>query len=229
MSDDALTDDRHSRGGDAAAYVLGALEPEEAEAFRHHMDTCASCRHEVVALQQVADALPLASPQQRPPRRLKRKVMRSVRSESRGQAPAPRAMTTRLALGRYAAVAGLVLVLIAGALVVGLENRGGASRVIQARVTTSGAAQLHLAGDHAKLFVHRLPAPRAGRVYEVWLKPSRGVPRPAGALFRVPSSGSASVGLPGSLHGISALMVTEEPAGGSRAPTGSPVIIAQLS
>jgi anti-sigma factor RsiW len=27
-------------GADAAAYVLGALEPEEVEAFRAHMATC---------------------------------------------------------------------------------------------------------------------------------------------------------------------------------------------
>ena len=46
-------------GMDAAAYVLGALEPEELEAFRTHMSTCVVCRDEVNAFQEVADTLPL--------------------------------------------------------------------------------------------------------------------------------------------------------------------------
>jgi hypothetical protein len=31
-------------GEDAAAYVLGALEPAEVEAFRRHMVDCGACR-----------------------------------------------------------------------------------------------------------------------------------------------------------------------------------------
>ena len=54
-------------GGDAAAYVLGALEPLEVDAFRAHLAGCIVCRDEVAALQQVADALPMAAPP-RPPR-----------------------------------------------------------------------------------------------------------------------------------------------------------------
>ena len=51
-------------GADAAAYVLGALEPAEAESFRAHLATCVVCRDEVSAFQEVADLLPLIAPPQ---------------------------------------------------------------------------------------------------------------------------------------------------------------------
>ena len=37
---------QHDCGADAAAYVLGALEPAEAEAFTRHLATCVVCRDE---------------------------------------------------------------------------------------------------------------------------------------------------------------------------------------
>jgi hypothetical protein len=52
---------------------------------------------------------------------------------------------------------------------------------------------------------------------------------PTGTLFGVSSSGTASIGVPGSLNGISAVMVTDEPAGGSPAPTTAPLIVARLT
>src|SRR5436305_742819 len=72
-------------GGDPAAYVLGALEPEEVDTFRAHMETCVVCRDEVVAFERTADALALAVPQYRAPRGLRRRVLRVVRAEARGQ------------------------------------------------------------------------------------------------------------------------------------------------
>ena len=44
-------------GSDAAPYVLGALEPSEARAFLHHMQSCAVCRDEVAALVPTLEAL----------------------------------------------------------------------------------------------------------------------------------------------------------------------------
>ena len=62
-------------GADAAAFVLGALEPSEAEAFRRHMASCVVCRDEVASLQQVADVLPMSAPQYDVPRGLRKRVM----------------------------------------------------------------------------------------------------------------------------------------------------------
>jgi hypothetical protein len=48
------------------------------------------------------------------------------------------------------------------------------------------------------------------------------------ALFNVTSAGRASVGVPVSLAGARAVMVTAEPRGGSLRPTSAPVIVATL-
>src|SRR5579884_1348648 len=86
MSTDDFTSEPHDCGRDLAAYVLGALEPAEAEDFRRHLESCAVCRDEAAAFRQVVDALPMAAPQQPAPRELRRRIMRDVRAEPRGQA-----------------------------------------------------------------------------------------------------------------------------------------------
>jgi hypothetical protein len=45
----------------------------------------------------------------------------------------------------------------------------------------------------------------------------------------VRANGSAAVGVPGSLSGVSAVLVTQEPAGGTPAPTSAPVIVAPVA
>ena len=47
MSGDDRIANGHRCGEDAAAYVLGALEPDEAQAFRAHLAQCAACQKEV--------------------------------------------------------------------------------------------------------------------------------------------------------------------------------------
>jgi hypothetical protein len=73
-----------------------------------------------------------------------------------------------------------------------------------------------------------MPQTAPDKVYEVWVKRS-GAPQPTDALFTVTGSGSATVGVPGSLGGVKEVMVTAEPLGGSKAPTSAPVIVARLS
>jgi anti-sigma-K factor RskA len=215
----------HDCGGDAAAYVLGALEPHEAEAFRRHLGQCAVCRDEVDSLQGVARALPMAAPQHPLPRRLRRRVMREVRA-----GPAPRRASRSGWMVPRAALAAAAV--IAVAVVVGLSVSGSSSsgRLIQAEVTgIAGSAQLRVSGGHGELLVRHLSPPPSGHVYEVWLKAPKANPVPANVLFNVNANGSADVRLPPSLHGVGQVMVTPEPDGGSAAPTHAPVIVAQLT
>jgi anti-sigma-K factor RskA len=79
------------------------------------------------------------------------------------------------------------------------------------------------------LIVHHLPQPPSGRVYEVWLKRAGQAPAPTSALFTVSRGGEGEILVPGSLHAVNQLMVTQEPRGGSAVPTGAPVIVARLS
>jgi hypothetical protein len=73
-----------------------------------------------------------------------------------------------------------------------------------------------------------MPSTASGKVYEVWLERG-GRAHPTDALFTVTSTGRATVGVPGSLKGVTTVMVTAEPEGGSLVPTSKPVIVARIS
>ena len=213
-------------GENAAAYVLGALEPAEAEAFRRHVAGCAACREEVAALDGVTEALPAASGQYEVPRGLRRRVMREVRATpkvtgARTTVRAARTWRPVLAWG-----GGLAAVVVAVVVAVAVSSGGSGTTTIQASV---GSAELRIAGGHADLIVRRLPRLPTGRTYEMWVQHGKATPVPTGTLFSTTSSGTASVGVPVSLHGVSAVMVTQEPAGGTLVPSSAPVIVAPVT
>ncbi len=226
--------DREGPGceGYAAPYVLGALTDAEHESFVRHLDTCAVCREEVVALATVTAALPALAPQLEPPPELKRRVMSEVRDDVRLQASGAEGASRpslpswmRLRVLSPVAV-GLAAVALAAVVLAG----GGTAKpkLIRAQVTIPGAsAFVRVSGGHAQLDVSGMPATSGGRVYEVWLK-RNGSPEPTNALFHVSAGGRASVGVPGSVQGVKLMLVTDEPAGGSAVPTSTPSVIARL-
>jgi anti-sigma factor RsiW len=230
MSDkDRIARDRDC-GGDVAAYALGALDEAEAETFRAHLQACAVCQDELAAFEQVVNVLPGSAPAYRAPRRLRRRVMSAVAEEPRhGRAPAPRRRALPrpvLALGgAFALAVAAVVVVIA----VGSSGSSPTPRVVNAQVTGSGSASLRVSRDHAELVVHRFQAPPPGQIYEVWLQRGKtGAAVPTKALFSVNDAGDADVEVPGNLQGVTQVMVTREPAGGSPKPTHAPVISAVL-
>jgi hypothetical protein len=117
-----------------------------------------------------------------------------------------------------------------GALLTGGDG-GAVPRTVVAKVDAPGAsARVRLSSGGAKLEVAGMPAPAEGRVYEVWLDHGGGrTPQPTDALFTVSSAGHATVDVPGDLDGVKAVLVTDEPQGGSRIPTRAPVISATIS
>lgn len=235
MSDRDPTSDTRDCGGDVAAYALGALDPAEAETFRRHLETCTVCRDELSAFEAVVEVLPLSGPAHRAPPELRRQVMRAVAAEPRSAAepshhPAPR-RRARWSLPRPVLAFGTALA-VAIAAFVGVQLAGSGSsrpRIVEAQVTGQGAAQLRIAANHADLVVHHFSPPPAGQIYEVWLKHGDRSPSPTTALFSVNAAGEADVDVPGSLRGVSVVMVTPEPAGGSQTPTHPAVISATLS
>lgn len=190
--------------GDGAAYVLGALEPDEADEFRRHLDRCATCRAEVAGMGPVADALLMAVPQYRPPAALRRRVLRAARTKSRRTRP------VRVAIAAAAVAASLAAAII----------------FTQRPAPAGPVAQVRIGGGHAELSVQHLASPARGRIYEVWLERPHAAPAPTAALFTVNGAGAADVAVPGDLRGVRELLVTEEPAGGSLVPTGQPVAVA---
>ena len=221
----------------AAAYVLGALEPNEATSYRDHLKTCAACRQEVSALEAIADVLPLAAPQHPLPRGLRRSLLRTVHAESRHAKTTqrPRGFTGlvrwAIPLRPAAAVASVLVVIVVAIAVTSIVSGGSpGSRLIPATVVgATGTADLQISNGRGELIVRHFPAPPTGRIYEVWLKRPGGAPVPTSALFSVTNSGVADIGIPDELRGVSEVLVTQEPAGGSPTPTGPAVIVAPTS
>ncbi|MBV8729687.1 MAG: anti-sigma factor [Acidobacteriia bacterium] len=79
------------------------------------------------------------------------------------------------------------------------------------------------------LLASNLPPAAAGKTYEMWLLPKRGMPQPAG-LFQSASDGTALYIRRGAvdLAGTMAVAVTLENAGGAPQPTTQPLIVAPL-
>jgi hypothetical protein len=251
MSADESHFDPDSCGGNAAPYVLGALTDDENEAFRGHLESCSVCREEVAALQVVAAALPAAAPQLSAPPQLKRRVMASVREDARrraahgadelaqdrrapGQVPARRWRAGALARLQWRpnlAVATFAAAVIALAVVAFASGGGAGTRVSRATVLPRGAsASLSVSDGHAQLNILDMPQAAPGRVYELWLKRSASAqPQPTDALFTVARDGAASVGVPGGVSGVSEVLVTSEPLGGSRVPTLPALIVARVA
>jgi anti-sigma-K factor RskA len=229
------------RCADAGAYALGALDEHEVEPFREHLATCVECREEVAQLQGSADALTLAVPQIEAPADMRARLMGVVRGEAEllraagNEADRPPVRTR--SVWRWRMLPALVATgaLAAGLLIGALALNTGSSqqtRVIQAQVLPpaghDASAELRQVGSRVELQVSGMPAPALGRIYEVWLKAGSRAPEPTEALFSVTGQGNGTVGVPGDLKGVSKVLVTEEPAGGSLKPTRNPVIVASV-
>ena len=232
--------DRELCGENAAAYVLGALTEDEHRDFRTHLESCAICREEVAALQVVANALPALAPPLNARIELKRSVMTSVHEDTRrerqldGASSAARSQRARgpgLVWPRWRpALASAVFAAVVAVIVIAISSGGGgvSARVIRAEVTPRGAkASLQVSDGRAQLEISGMPQTPPSRIYEVWVKRS-GALHPTDALFTVTARGDATVGVPGSVTGVQAVLVTSEPLGGTKAPTTTPVIVAGL-
>jgi anti-sigma factor RsiW len=232
------------RAIDTGAYVLGALEPEEREAFAEHLRTCDQCRREVDELRVAAEALPLTAEPLDPPAELRGRIMDVVRGEAaprdeagrreRRDRAAARARRRRVGgIGRAplaVAACALLAIGVAAGLLLGDEDGGPAGeRSVRAQVAVAGASgtlRVDADGD-AQLVVRGLPAPPEGRVYQVWRKrPGVEVPQPTDALFSVSRDGTATVDVPGGVEGVEQVLVSDEPRRGSRVPTGEVVLTA---
>jgi anti-sigma-K factor RskA len=229
------------RAQDAAAYVLGALPERELASFREHLGGCAECVAEVATLQPAADSLALGVARVEAPPDLRARLMAVVGGEAEllraagheaDLPPRPRARWRGRLQPALAATAALAAGLAIGALAIGgSTSTVTKTQTIEAAVTTPGyhaSAALRKSGSHVVLVVTGMRAPPPGRIYEVWLERGTQAPQPTDVLFSVTHSGGGSVGVPDKLEGVSKVLVTAEPLGGSLKPTREPVIVASI-
>jgi len=223
------------RVDDAAGYVLRAMSDAEAESYRHHAAECEQCAAKVAELGFVSHALLNAVPQLTAPPDIRNRVMAVVRAEAellnaagasadRPPQPARRRLDWGIGRLRLLTTGAFAACLIALGVGAGALLRGGPDGQCKTRSASvqrpgGGSGELTVCPSNAKLRFARLESPSANSTYQVWfVKPKDpGHPRP-GELF-TPRDGSAAVDV-SALRSGEVVMVTEEPAGGSKSPRG---------
>jgi hypothetical protein len=227
---------------DAASYVLRAMSDGEWEEYELHLRSCRTCAEKVAELGFASDALLSGVPQLTAPVAIRGRVMSVVRAESEllraAGAGADRPVVARPARRfrlslrplQAAVLASVVLALGIGGGVLLTGGDGARTRTLSGQ-TVAGTAQLRVGKGGAKLVVAGLPAPPKGRIYQVWLDHpnDRQPPEPTDRLFSVSKHGHATVDVPGDLKDVSAVLVTDEPIGGSQIPTGRKVIAVRVT
>jgi anti-sigma-K factor RskA len=126
----------------AELFVLGAVEPEVAEAIEEHLTECEACRRTIAELSSTAEALRLAVPAVAPPAGLRQRLLDTAAAEARPRPlpgvglesnrplrPAPRFSFLLHLWPRLATAALLVLLVTSGWLAVQYGELRGELRV----------------------------------------------------------------------------------------------------
>ena len=233
-----------------APFVLGALERDEAETVRVHLEGCDSCRALALRLGRAVDAMPLAVSEVTPPERLRQRILEAAAGSRAPAAPMAPVRTRVLEVPRRGArrasrFAGFGPMAVAAALVAFALGAGlglGLGRTIAPTPAPQPVAQFSMTGSGTMTgstgHVYELrqegltlvqftglPQPGEGKLYELWLIPTSGQPVPAGVFTPDPEGGHVAL-IPRTLQGLKALAVTEEAApSGASAPTQQPQLL----
>lgn len=220
-----MTDTDHKRWSeDLAAYMLGALEPEEAATLERHLDGCERCREEMRWLEPAVHSLPESVERQEPPKQLRQSLMAEVRNDARPEERPARVRSRRWFLKPAVGFA-VVALLVAGVVgyEVGKDDSGGgeaASTVV--RQVNGMTVKMIQEGDGGKLELAGVPQPPEGKVFEAWVERD-GEVEAVPALIVPDRHGHAETTI-ADMSGVKTVMVTVEPRGGSETPTGETVM-----
>jgi anti-sigma-K factor RskA len=216
----------HSRWSeDLAAYVLGALERDEAADFERHLEGCERCREEMTWLEPAVQTLPEAVERQEPPRALRNALMAEVREDAREASARPSPTRGRRWLLKPAMGFAVVALLVAGVLGYevgngGSDGGGGASTL--ERQVGSLSVKMVQEGDSGTLQLSGVRQLPPDKVLEAWVE-REGQVEAVPALFVPNRDGQAETRI-ADMNGVAVVMVTEEPQGGSEAPTSKPIM-----
>jgi len=226
------------------AYALGALDARDAAALEAHLQTCTSCRDELVAYRTTSDKLLVSFPPQEPSAALRKQIQRRLPSAQKPARPRWNWSLSRVAVA-IAIVLLLVLNVVSLSQVRALQDQQAQlldqiqngqmalvmlsyphtqSFPIQANDLT-GSFLIDTEYNNAVLILRGLPAIPEHQTYQVWLIAPNGE-RTSGGLVRpqtdVPFL-SQPVSATQDLANFVGVGMTIEPAGGSDQPTGSQV------
>jgi anti-sigma-K factor RskA len=181
----------------AGAYALDALEAAERDRFERHLRDCRSCTGDVRGFSATAAAMGMAAAAGPPPE-LRQRVLAVVAALGSAQAGNAEIAAVLAAPDARTTSAG--------------TSAGGTATVVAS-----------LAEGKVVFTSFGLRALSPAEVYELWFIGSRGA-RPAG-LLPAASEGSTTPLLAAGLEAGDSVGVTVEPAGGTAAPTTTPIVV----
>jgi len=227
-------------------YVLGALEVEQAAEIDQHVATqCAYCSQRIQDAVAVTSAMCGLAEDHKPPARLRRRVLASVRPEARSR-------TGIVAVAGLSAACAALLALTLWSVRSVRSDRAQIASLLAERNQLRETVEILSESDtrtvqfgrnnqpHGRVFVNRnqglvfvgsqLPALTRDRTFQLWLIPATGAPQSAG-VFR-PNAAGDFVNVqttPIDTARIHAVAVSVEPPGGSAAPTTTPILIVPIA
>jgi anti-sigma factor RsiW len=230
---------------EVAAYAIGGLDPEQVPDLEKHLTTCKRCQEELRWLAPAVQALPEAVERQAPPPELKMRLMAEVRADVAAEEKRAKAVERReraesrpgfgewlrgLHIGglTWKPLTGLALAIlvIAGGIgyAVGTGGGSGGAHTTKVPTTASNAvgAELVTENDRGELHLTGVEQLPKGRILEAWVE-REGIIEPVPALFAPDQSGHAMTTIE-SMKGVTTVLVTREPAGGSKKPTTKPFV-----
>jgi anti-sigma-K factor RskA len=236
--------DHDIRLEEAAAYALGALDADQIDDFRAHLEGCERCRAEVRWLAPAVRALPEAVEPQDPPPALRERLMAEVRADAAAHAKQARReerrerAESRVGFGEWlrglrlggltwkplAGMAAVILVVAAGiGYAVGTGGGGAGAHTWEGEGPSGVEAKVVREDGHAEVRLANVTELPQGKVLEAWVKHGGKAVEPVPALFVPDKAGDASTVIDDA-EGVTEVLVTREPTGGSKQPTSTPIV-----
>jgi anti-sigma factor RsiW len=239
--------DHDDRLEEVAAYAIGGLDPDRVAELERHLADCKRCQDELRWLEPAVQGLPEAVERHAPAPELKVRLMAEVRADVAADARRARSeerrqrAASRPGLGEWLRglnlggltwkpLAGLALAILVIAGGVGYTvGTGGSSKVhtTQREQSNGIVAKVVTEGDRAEVRLTNVEQLPEGKVLEAWVQRGNAV-EPVPALFTPDHAGNASTTIE-DVKDVSLVMVTREPAGGTKVPTTEPIVKVPLT
>ncbi len=222
-----MNETEHDRIRDGlAAYALGALDSAEAAELERHLAGCEECRSELEWLRPAVQLLPESVERVEPPQQLRERLLEQARAEARQ--PDRRASGLRDPRSRgwglrpLAGLATLLIVAAVAAYAIGGGSGGSGSTTVAAGHAPGVTAEMVSDGGSGTLHLAHLRQLPPDEVLQAWIQRGERV-ESAKMLFVPNPDGTASATID-DMDGVTTVMVTAEPRGGSTQPTSPPIV-----